>query len=157
MTLSPSPLSRAGLTGKRNIIAHKTARSPAGELTARNEVLSRDRSKKSFREAAASPFRSVRQTGRKLKRLIVATQPHSQLKRTTPKSVTPQGHSSRRLLTQRHAECLTSQMQTSRRDRTITPKNGQGFGSENFHSKVMNEVRRASLEAKVGLKAAYRL
>lgn len=60
MTLSPSPLSRAGLTRKRNTIAYKTARSPAGELTARKEALLRDRSKKSFREAAASPFRSVR-------------------------------------------------------------------------------------------------
>lgn len=47
-------------------------------------------------------------------------------------------------------------MQTSRRDRTITPKNGRGFVSEKFHSKVMNEVRQVSLEAKMGLKAACR-
>ena len=156
MNLSPSPLSQGGLPRRRLTVAYQTAKSPARRLTARGGVLSRDRSKKSFKERAASPFRSIPQTGRSLKRLVVATLPHLHLKRTTPKSVTPQGRSARRLLTQRHAECLTSQMQTSRRDRTVTPETRRGLASEALPSRVTNAVRRASHEARVGLKAAYR-
>ena len=47
-------------------------------------------------------------------------------------------------------------MPTSRRDRTITPKNRHGFISETVHSAVMNEVKRASQQAKQGLQAVYK-